>query len=492
MPHPFRHAARPGHCLVPVLLFWPGTIALAQQAQFTEGASFGSALAMDGNVLAVGAPWENDQEGAVYVYRYSETAGWSQEARLASSDGQSGDTFGAAVAVSGSSLVVGAPGGGREGGHEAGAAYVFQHTSEWEQIERLTDPLPSLGSRFGQAVAVHGIFAMIGAPLDNDAGTDAGTAHVYSQSGARAWTYSQEIRADRAADGDRFGSSISLDAEHAVVGAPGSDEARGRDAGLAYVFQRSAGAAWHLQAVLTAGDAGSGRHFGTSVTVSRHLLHTRIMVGAPGAGRGAVYYFALTDEIWRETHFLRRAGSGLGAAVALHNLAALAGAPAAAQVLVLAEEDRTGLELIGLLPPPAMLPGSCFGCAVGASDRHFAVGAPAANQAPGSAGTVYLFDRTALPMSASQAQEAHGASLANYPNPFRTLTTVTLDSEMAGSLRLEVLDAAGRSAAVLFDGVWQPGRRSFTWHPRELASGIYFATVYRNGHKLSHPMLLVR
>ena len=491
MARPLRLAARPGHCLLPFLLAWPGTASLAQQAQFSEGASFGSALSMNGDMLAVGAPWEDEQTGAVYIYRHSESAGWMREARLASSDGQSGDAFGADVAVSGSSLLVGAPGGGREGGYEAGAAYVFHHTSsQWEQVARLTDPHPSLGSRFGQAVALHGIFAMIGAPLDNDGDTDAGTAHVFSQSGATAWTYSQEIRADRAEEGDRFGSSISLDAEHAVVGAPGADDARGRNAGLAYVFQRSAGAAWHLQAVLTAGDARADRQFGTSVTVSRHLLDTRIIIGAPGAG--TVYLFSLVDEIWRETHFLRKTGSRLGTAVALHNRTALAGAPAAAQVLVLADEHRTGLELVGHLAPPASLPGLCFGCAVGASERYFAVGAPAADRASGAPGTVYLFDQMALPMSTSEARGAAGASLANYPNPLRTYTTIALDSDMAGSLRLEVLDATGRSVAVLFDGAWHPGRRSFIWHADELASGIYFAAVYQRGHKRSHPMLLVR
>ncbi len=490
--HPTWPVARCGHCLLPVLLLWQGTIASAQQAQFSGGASFGSTLSVDGTVLAVGAPWEDEQRGAVYVYRHSESAGWREDARLVSSDGLSGDMFGAAVAVSGSSLLVGSPGGGREGGHDAGAAYVFHYTSDWQQIARLTDPNPSLGSRFGEAVAVHGIFAFIGAPLDDDAGTEAGTAHVFLQSTSMAWTHSQEIRADRALEGDRFGSSISLDAEHAVVGAPGADEARGRDAGLAFVFQRSAGSNWHLQAVLTAGDAGADRHFGTSVAVSRHLLDTRIMVGAPDAGGGTVYYYSWIDEFWQETYRHGKADSRLGASVALHDRTALAGAPAAAQVLVLSEQEPTYLHEAGMLDSPASRPGSCFGCAVDASEKYFAIGEPAVDYASNLPGTVYLFNRQDFQTGIAESQETAGALVAIYPNPFRTATTIALQAVPPVRLRLEILDGTGRSVAVPFDGFWQPGQRHVVWHAHGLASGIYYAAAYLDGRRLLRPMLLLR
>ncbi len=492
MARPFRPGARCGRCLLPVLLLWQGTIASAQHAQFSRGASFGSALSVDGDVLAVGAPWEDEQRGAVYIYRYSEAAGWREEARLVSTDGLSGDTFGAAVAVSGSSLLVGSPGGGREGGHDAGAAYVFDYTSDWQQIARLTDPNPSLGSRFGDAVAVRGIFAIIGAPLDDDADTDAGTAHVFLQSASMTWTYGQEIRADRALEGDRFGSSISLDAEHAVVGAPGADEARGQDAGLAFAFQRSAGSSWHLQAVLTAGDAGTNRHFGTSVAVSRHLLDTRIMVGAPDAGGGTVYYYSWIDEFWHETDHYRKADSRLGVSVALHDRTALAGAPVAAQVLVLSEQEPTLLHEADMLDSPSNLTGSCFGCAVDASEEFYVIGEPAADHASSLPGTVYLFDRQAFQTGIADAPETAGASVAVYPNPFRTATTIAIQAISPGRLRLEILDGTGRSVAVPFDGFWRPGQRSVDWHAHGLASGMYFAAAYLDGRRLLRPMLLIR
>ena len=116
------------------------TGASAQVSRLTAGPSFGSSVDMENNLLIVGAPSEDLGAGAVYVYVHHPASGWQQEARLASADRKLGDAFGADVDLSGHYLLVGAPGGGDEGGLDAGAAYVFRRSPLWQQEARLTDP----------------------------------------------------------------------------------------------------------------------------------------------------------------------------------------------------------------------------------------------------------------------------------------------------------------------------------------------------------------
>ncbi len=467
------------------------TGASAQVSRLTAGPSFGSSVDMENNLLVVGAPSEDLGAGAVYVYVHHPASGWQQEARLASADRKLGDAFGADVDLSGHYLLVGAPGGGDEGGLDAGAAYVFRRSPLWQQEARLTDPGASLESRFGHAVALHGIHALVGAPFDGDRGADAGAVQTFTFGGGVTWHYRQQLTADRAAAGDQFGLAVSLDAEHAVVGAPGANEARGSDAGLAFVYQRSAGSDWNLQAVLTAGNASASSHFGAAVVVLRYQSLTQLIVGAPNAGGGTAYLFSPVDELWTESFRYRAAESGAGTAVALYETTALVGAPGIERALILSTEEQAGFRPAGELEAPAQQTGACYGCALGLTEDYFAIGAPATDNAVRGQGTVYLFDRSATEMSVPLRVETGGATLTNYPNPFRTSTTISVSPKTNGHLRLEIFDVAGRSVALLLDSPVQRGTRSIGWMPVGLPGGVYFAVAMGAGRTSVHPLALV-
>ncbi|PYQ16449.1 MAG: hypothetical protein DMF79_18615, partial [Acidobacteria bacterium] len=191
--------------------------------------SFGNAVSVSGDTLVVGAPEEDTTNGfnagAAYVFVRSGTA-WAQQARLVASDGARFDSFGHAVSVFGDTLVVGASG---KGG--VGAAYVFARSgTTWTQQVRLKAPDGTGYSSFGAAVSVSASTAVIGAPNAELGGSVVGAAYVFVRSGT-AWVRQAELTASDAAANSYFGGSVSVSDDTAVIGALGTVGA--------YVFVRS-------------------------------------------------------------------------------------------------------------------------------------------------------------------------------------------------------------------------------------------------------------
>ncbi|WP_193352697.1 FG-GAP repeat protein, partial [Desulfuromonas sp. TF] len=103
-------------------------------------AQFGTAVAVDGFVAVVGAPFEDEggiaDRGAAYVFRFSASGTWDLERRLVAPDGAMNDQFGSSVAVSGDQIIVGAPLRDEGGIADRGGAYIFRRTdpitATWE------------------------------------------------------------------------------------------------------------------------------------------------------------------------------------------------------------------------------------------------------------------------------------------------------------------------------------------------------------------------
>ncbi|MFZ0230523.1 MAG: choice-of-anchor D domain-containing protein, partial [Mycobacterium sp.] len=164
----------------------------SQQAELSAsdaaaGDSFGGSVALSGSIGVVGAPnrtvGSNASQGAAYVFAQSETT-WSQQAELTSSDGATGDDFGTSVAISGSTLVAGAWTKTVGSNQDQGAAYVFaQSGTTWSQQAELTASDGAAQDFFGFAVAVSGSTAVVGANGHTvSSNQDQGTAYVFAQS----------------------------------------------------------------------------------------------------------------------------------------------------------------------------------------------------------------------------------------------------------------------------------------------------------------------
>jgi hypothetical protein len=172
----------------------------------------------------VGAYRKNSSTGAAYVFTRSGTT-WSQQATLTASDAATNDTFGSSVALSGDTALVGAPGKNSS----TGAAYVFiRNGTAWSQQANLTASDAATNDNFGASVALSGDTALVGAFNKNGS---IGAAYVFTRSGT-AWSQQANLTASDAVGGDRFGFSVSLSADTALVGAFYKNSVTG----AAYVF----------------------------------------------------------------------------------------------------------------------------------------------------------------------------------------------------------------------------------------------------------------
>ena len=222
---------------------------------------------------------------------------WTQQQKLTAADGAAGDAYGRSVAVSGDTIVVGAT--GHQVGNNAGqgAAYVYTPLgTTWSQQQELTSADGLASDRFGASVAISGNTVVVGASF---AGADQhGAVYVYAVSGSM-WSQQQELTAADGAATDEFGESVAVSGNTLVVGA-GNHAVNGNAAqGAAYVYT-FAGTTWSLQQELTLPDDGFPAFFGIRVALSGNTMV--VGAGAKTVGtnqvQGAAYVYTLSGP-WR-------------------------------------------------------------------------------------------------------------------------------------------------------------------------------------------------
>ena len=303
-----------------------------------------SATGVDGNAADNGST----DSGAAYVF-VRKNGAWSQQAYLKASNTGGGDGFGSAVAVSGDTIVIGAQGEDGGGGGlgaadnskvDSGAVYVFTRVgATWTQQTYVKASNPDAGDAFGSAVAISGDSIVVGAYVEgssavgvNGAGGDnskasSGAAYVFTRAGS-AWTQQAYLKASNTDAYDFFGNSVAISGDTVVVGAPGEDSnATGINglqsdnsksgSGAAYVFARS-GATWSQQAYVKASNTDANDSFGFPVAISGDTF----LAGAQGEASnattvnglqsdnskpssGAAYVFERSSGAWSPQAYLK-------------------------------------------------------------------------------------------------------------------------------------------------------------------------------------------
>jgi len=285
-----------------------GTWTISEQIRLTSdsglGDEFGYAVAISGDVVVVGAHKDSDKghySGSVYVFRNNGST-WIQEAKLLAGDAQGGERFGSSVALDGDTIVVGATYGGDEDA-QTGSVYVFTYNGfDWEQkAELLAEDLGD-GDKFGYSVAIEGDIIIAGAPYHDGGESNSGAAYVFRRS-AGTWIQEAKLTGSDLAGDDRFGNSVSLSGNTAVVGAYKADlfdvdNNRLEDAGSAYVF-RFDGSVWAEEAILIPSDVAAYDEFGYAVAINGDLAVVGAHEHEDDAAQkdcGSAYVFALTPE----------------------------------------------------------------------------------------------------------------------------------------------------------------------------------------------------
>ncbi len=255
---------------------------------------FGQAVAMSGNTLIAGAPAvltspddaDDQLQGAALVYTYTETLGWTQQAELNVIDAGQETTGG-----------------------------------------------------LGNVVAIDGDTALVGASRNTINGIFKGGVWVFQRDGS-AWTQQAQLEIDNGDPELPAGFSVALSGDTAVIGQPVATSDEGVR-GEAYVFVRS-GAKWSLEATLAPTDLAGAENpnedntFGQSVAIDGNTL----VVGAPQAAtdfpatRGAIYIYTRQGSRWTLQSKINNADTSIittsarmGDAVAIEGDTVVAGAP---------------------------------------------------------------------------------------------------------------------------------------------------------------------
>ncbi len=252
------------------------------------GDGFGSALAIDGGILAVGARYRDGaapNAGAVYLF---DLVSGVEHSMLEPAGLAANDSFGCALAMDGGTLVVGAQGTRSGPLFFAGAAYVVGvEDGLVRHVLRASDP--GVSNFFGAAVAIDDGLIVVGAWAQSIVGDHSGAAYVFdATTGLQLGT---RITPPDAADRDHFGRAVSIGGGRIAIGAPGDDDF-GFEAGSISIYDAQS---LERIAELHATDARPLARVGSAVALADSI----VCAGAPGdaenaAGAGAAYLFGAT------------------------------------------------------------------------------------------------------------------------------------------------------------------------------------------------------
>nr|WP_226894617.1 hypothetical protein [Luteolibacter marinus] len=402
----------------------------------------GYSVAIDGGIVAVGAPWDDsgsEDSGVVWIH---DSATGALTHRLENPSPLRQSHFGSSVAVSGSRVIVGVP-EDNTGENDAGIVYVYDLNSPTPAVPVLTlnNPMPDENDLFGWAVALSGDSLIVGAPGGDFGTTDAGCAYLYDLASGTPSLPARQLANPNPA-GKNFGHSVAIEGSSWVVGSIQNDGSG--DACRAFVYDGSSGTPGVPVLTLADPSPGSNDHFGYSVS----LAGSRVVISAPlddtGAiNSGAAYVFDLAAEfpaIPRHSLFNPTPANedAFGGSVAVSGDTVIVGAGFDDGIA----EDSGRAYLFNLLAVDPDLPesviynpdpqsGDKFGAAVSMSGTRLVVGAYEDRTVAKDAGSAYVFELS----SATPGQSLF--SIAN-PSPssleeFGSAVAIHGDLVVAGS-----------------------------------------------------------
>lgn len=242
---------------------------------------FGDSVAISGDYAIVSAPWEDEDEndlntlqfaGSAFIFERDSGGVWQRVQKIVASDREANMEFGdKSVAINGNYIAVGC---WREAEDEvggntlaaAGAVYMFERDGSgvWSEVQKIVASNRQGSELFGKDVAISGDFLIVGAEQGNVDGGYSGSAYIFERDGSGSWNEVQEIIASDAESLDRFGKSVSIEGDFAIIGSYEENTN-----GSAYVFERNTSGVWNQAQKLVASDAAMSDYFGFDVAISQ-------------------------------------------------------------------------------------------------------------------------------------------------------------------------------------------------------------------------------
>ena len=457
------------------------------------GTAFGADVSIHGDILVVGAPGDYTDAGVLagsaYVFVRDGTK-WVQRHKLTASDGAALDEFGFSVAVFGNTIAIGSVANDAVPGQPgAGAVYVFQCDENKcvQEAKLIADnPQGQAYNQLGFSIAMSGDTIVAGAPYVNTFNLiEHGAAYVYVRSNGNWTMQAKLIAGDLPAPNPapptpiflsfaRFGSSVAIDSNTIVVGAHRNDTAAGEDAGSAFVYLRN-GTNWTQWAQLAAKDAVTADRFGASVAIDGDT----ILVGAnhflklAPTNTGAAYVFTRFGPVWRQQAKLipcdLAPGDFFGGSVAVKGDTAYVGASnkdsaAGVDSGAVYRFLRNGTNWIRQSKRTAdyAFASGWFGRSMALDGNNLLVGAPRDFEAARGFGLAYVLDASPQPGMHSTLSPSTGYTVVS--NAHTVLATLTSNDLAAGNIAMsfQVIDGpnAGRTGTNFTD---ECGEALFTY-----------------------------
>ena len=366
--------------------------------------------------------------------RYLGSNTFTEIKKMPSSD--AGDKFGYSIAVSDTSIVVGAPYGDTPA-TDGGTVYIFD--IDGNQIRKIQAGDAEANDHFGWSVAVSSNRIVVGSPYENTTASGAGSAYIFDIHGNQL----AKIQASDAQGNDHFGWSVAVSDTRIVVGAL-MEDTNASSAGSAYIFDIDG----NQLAKIQASDPGIDNQFGYSVAVS----DARIVVGAWYEGsspyrRGSAYIFDTDGNQLAKILASDAAGSDyFGSAVSVSNSRIVVGAP---------NEDTTGSDAgsayifdidgnqLAKIQASDAQQYDNFGQSVAVSNYTIIVGAPNEDTTANNAGSAYLFDIDGNQLAKIQASDAEAGD--NFGG-----SVAASDTRIAAGSRNEDTNGSNAGAAYVF------------------------------------------
>ena len=327
---------------------------------------------------------------------------WDEQLKLLASDKAADDYFGRDVAIDGNYAIVGAY--LNDDPSDSGSAYIFkknENDETWTEQMKLVPSDPEVDAYFGHSVSISSNYAIVGAYKDNNTLGDEGAAYIFKKNNDETWTEQMKLLADKSV-ADVFGNDVSIDGNYAIIGASGNDSKEGS----AYIFKKNSDETWSEQIKLVASDVGDDDEFGTSVAIDGNYA----IIGAPhdddgGDRTGSAYIFKKSDsnETWSQQIKLVASDPGnsddFGYSVSISSNYAIIGArysddpsdSGSAYIFKKNENDETWTEQIKLVASDAE-DSAYFGWSAAISGKYAIVGARRTDS-PYDSGSAYIFKK---------------------------------------------------------------------------------------------------
>ncbi|MCK4952140.1 MAG: hypothetical protein KAS48_09985, partial [Gammaproteobacteria bacterium] len=249
--------------------------------------------------LVIGAP-STTAQGVVLVYDYVNGL-WQVPQALVKPTIDTSDLFGRALAIDGDTILVGAEYRDSERPTSGSVhAFVLGAEGQWMHQQQIVEVGPVADEQFGSSLALQGDTAIVGAPFGLTPVEQfvSGAVYIFQRTG-NVWNQQDKIVSSDIAPNDEFASTVAMYGTRMVVGSPKSDRLSGavlNDSGAVYVFRIET----YSEHKLTAYDQAIGDQFGYSVRVGGDTLVVAAAdVDLNGwSSTGAVYIYTRQDKEW--------------------------------------------------------------------------------------------------------------------------------------------------------------------------------------------------